>query len=127
MDPDPVRLREERIVEESQPSEFQFEIEQVFLVDQGTAISGLVELGQVAPGQAIDIHGLHAKRHGKIEAIVVDGERVDGAQPGQICTLLVVDLTPGHIGPGMLATHAGGERHKELRARMPREYSVASA
>jgi translation elongation factor EF-1alpha len=114
-------------VEESQPSEFQFEIEQVFLVDNGTAISGLVELGSIIPGQTVDIHGLHSKRHGRIEAIVVDGDRVEGVEPGQICTLLVVELTAGHIGPGMLATHAGGERHKELRARMPREYSPAAA
>jgi hypothetical protein len=27
----------------------------------------------------------------------------------------------------MLATHAGGERHKELRARAPRQYSQAPA
>jgi translation elongation factor EF-Tu-like GTPase len=114
-------------VEESQPSEFQFEIEQVFLVEAGTAISGLVELGRISAGQAIDIHGLHSKRHGKVEAVVVDGDQVEGVEPGQICTLLVVELTPGHIGPGMLATHAGGERHKELRARMPREHSPANA
>ncbi|MDR2253890.1 MAG: hypothetical protein LBD97_08570 [Bifidobacteriaceae bacterium] len=110
-------------MEESQPSEFQFEIEQVFLVEGGTAISGLVELGRITPGQAVDIHGLHSKRHGLIEAIVVGGDRVEGVEPGHVCTLLVTDLTAGHIGPGMLATHAGGERHKELRARMPREHS----
>jgi translation elongation factor EF-Tu-like GTPase len=114
-------------VEESQPSEFQFEIEQVFLVERGTAISGLVELGRVTPGQAIDIHGLHSKRHGRIEAVMVEGDQVDAVEPGFVCTLLVVDLTPGHIGPGMLATHQGGERHKELRARAPREYSPATA
>jgi translation elongation factor EF-1alpha len=114
-------------VEESQPSEFQFEIEQVFLVEKGTAISGLVELGRIVPGWDIDIHGLHSKRHGQIEAIMVEGDQVDRVEPGQICTLLVTRLTPGHIGPGMLATHAGGERHKELRARMPHEYSQVSA
>ncbi|MDR2347549.1 MAG: hypothetical protein LBD90_02805 [Bifidobacteriaceae bacterium] len=109
-------------MEESQPSEFQFEIEQVFLVEGGTAISGLVELGRIAHSQAIDIHGLHSKRHGLIEAIMVEGDRVEAVEPGQICTLLVTDLTPGHIGPGMLATHQGGERHKELRARAPRQH-----
>jgi translation elongation factor EF-1alpha len=115
-------------VEEAQPSEFQFEIEQVFLFeDKGTAISGLVELGSIIPGQAIDIHGLHAKRHGRIEAIVRDGDRVDVVEPGHVCTLLVTELTPGHIGPGMLATHAGGERHKELRARAPHGYSQLAA
>ncbi|MDR1188651.1 MAG: hypothetical protein LBK95_14570 [Bifidobacteriaceae bacterium] len=109
-------------MEESQPSEFQFEIEQVFLFeDKGTAISGLVELGRIVPGQAIDIHGLHAKRHGRIDSIVKDAERVEEATPGHVCTLLVTELTPGHIGPGMLATHAGGERHKELRERVPRQ------
>jgi GTPase len=114
-------------VEESQPSEFQFEIEQVFLVGVGTAISGLVELGRIAQGQAIDIHGLHSKRHGRIESITVEGETVEAVEPGQVSTLLVVDLTPGHIGPGMLATHQGGERHKELRGRAPREYTPATA
>jgi translation elongation factor EF-1alpha len=114
-------------VEESQPSEFQLEIDQVFLVDKGTAISGLVELGQIVPGQAIDIHGLHSKRHGHIESVMVDGVQVEQVEPGRICTLLVTRLTPGHIAPGMLATHAGGERHKELRARLPREYSQAIA
>jgi translation elongation factor EF-Tu-like GTPase len=115
-------------VEESQPAEFQFEIEQVFLVDQpGTAISGLVELGRIETGQTIDIHGLHSKRHGRIEAIVIDGERVDAVETGRLCTLLVADLTPGHIGPGMLATHAGGERHKELRERVPRQYTKTAA
>jgi translation elongation factor EF-Tu-like GTPase len=122
-----VRLREELLVEESQPSEFQFEIEQVFLVDRGTAISGLVELGRISPSVAIDIHGLHSKRHGTIEAIVVEGERVEVVEPGQVCTLLIAELTPGHIGPGMLATHRGGERHKELRARAPREHTPATA
>jgi translation elongation factor EF-1alpha len=115
-------------VEETQPSQFQFEIEQVFLFeDKGTAILGLVELGSIAPGHAIDIHGLHAKRHGKIEAIVIDGERVEIVEPGQVCTLLVTELTPGHIGPGMLATHAGGERHKELRERIHRHYTSTAA
>jgi translation elongation factor EF-Tu-like GTPase len=115
-------------VEETQPSEFQFEIEQVFLFeDKGTAISGLVELGRIGAGQAIDIHGLHARRHGKIEAIVINGERVEEVEEGFVCTLLVTELTPGHIGPGMLATHQGGERHKELRERVPREYSPLAA
>lgn len=104
-------------------AEFQFEIEHVFLVEgRGTAISGLVELGVIREGDPIDIHGLHSKRHARIEAIVVDGERINSAEPGQVVTLLLVDLTPGHIGPGMLATHQGGERHKELRERVPREY-----
>jgi translation elongation factor EF-Tu-like GTPase len=115
-------------VEETQPSEFQFEIEHVFLVEQpGTAISGLVELGTIRSGARIDIHGLHSKRHGVIEAIVIDGERIESAEEGQVCTLLVGDLTAGHIGPGMLATHAGGERHKELRERVPRQYTAAAA
>jgi translation elongation factor EF-Tu-like GTPase len=115
-------------VEETQPSEFQFEIEQVFLFeDRGTAISGLVELGTISPGQAIDIHGLHTKRHGLIEAIVMSGERVEQVEPGHVCTLLVTSLTPGHIGPGMLATHRGGERHKELRERVPRQYDSLAA
>jgi translation elongation factor EF-1alpha len=95
--------------------------------DKGTAISGLVELGAIVPGQAIDIHGLHAKRHGKIEAIVRNGERIGRVEPGHVCTLLVTELTPGHIGPGMLATHAGGERHKELRERVPRQPSSLAA
>jgi translation elongation factor EF-Tu-like GTPase len=115
-------------VEEAQPSEFQFEIEHVFLVDQpGTAISGLVELGSIAAGQRIDIHGLHSKRHGLIEAIVIDGDRVELVEAGQVCTLLVSDLSPGHIGPGMLVTHAGGERHKELRERVHRDSARAAA
>ncbi|MDR1441389.1 MAG: hypothetical protein LBJ02_03220 [Bifidobacteriaceae bacterium] len=123
----PVRLREERIVEETQPSEFQFEVEQVFLAeDQRTAISGLVELGTIVPGQAIDIHGLHAKRHGRIEAIMMSGGEVTQVTPGYVCTLMLADLTPGHIGPGMLATHAGGERRKDLRERIHREYSPAA-
>jgi translation elongation factor EF-1alpha len=84
-------------------------------------------LGQIVPGQAVDIHGLHSKRHGLIETIMMSGELVERVEPGHICTLLVTRLTPGHIGPGMLATHAGGERHKELRARAPREHSPANA
>ncbi|MDR1824080.1 MAG: hypothetical protein LBR27_01885 [Bifidobacteriaceae bacterium] len=115
-------------VDQVEAAEFQFEIENVFLVEgRGTAISGLVELGVIHEGQAIDIHGLHSKRHGRIEAMVIDGERIESAEAGQPVTLLVTDLTPGHIGPGMLATHAGGERHKELRSRVPRDYEKLAA
>jgi translation elongation factor EF-Tu-like GTPase len=115
-------------VDQVEASKFQFEIENAFLVEgKGTAVSGLVELGTVRDGEPIDIHGLHAKRHARIGAIVCDGERLDEAPEGHRCTLLLVDLTPGHIGPGMLATHAGGERRKDLRERIHREYSGASA
>jgi translation elongation factor EF-Tu-like GTPase len=124
----PVRLREELTVEESQPSEFQFEIEQAFLFeDKGTAISGLVELGTIVPGQAIDIHGQGITRHGLIDSIVMSGERTEQVEAGHVCTLLVTDLTPGHIGPWMLATHAGGQPHKDLRERVPRQYSSVAA
>ena len=110
-------------VDQIEPTEFQFEIEAVFLVEgQGTAISGLVELGRVANGAAVDIHGLHAKRHANIGAIVKDGDRIELAEPGEQVTLLLEHLTPGHIATGMLVTHRGGERHKELRGRSHREY-----
>ena len=111
-----------------EPTGFQFEIEAVFLVEgRGTAISGLVELGTVTTGVGVDIHGLHAKRHASIGAIVKDGERLDAAEPGDHVTLLLENLTPGHIATGMLVTHQGGERHKELRARSHREYQGISA
>ena len=107
--------------------EFQFEIEAVFLVDgQGTAISGLVELGRLAIGAPVDIHGLHAKRQATIGAIVKDGDRLESAEPGEHVTLLLEELTPGHIAAGMLVTHRGGERHKELRGRSHREYQGLS-
>jgi elongation factor Tu len=115
-------------VDQTDLVEFQFEIEDVFLVEgKGTAISGLVELGTIVTGLKADIHGLHAKRHASIGAIVREGESLERAEPGHHCTLLLEDLTPGHIGPGMLVTHQGGERHKELRERCPRDYTSAAA
>jgi len=106
-----------------EPTEFQFEIEAVFLVEgPGTAIFGLVELGTVFAGAAVDIHGLHARRQAIIGAIIKDGEELEAAVPGQLVTLLLQDLTPGHIASGMLVTHRGGERHKELRECCHREY-----
>ena len=114
-------------VEQTEVVEFQFEIEAVFLVDgQGTAISGLVHFGTLALGVPVDIHGLHAKRQANIGAIVKDGERLESAEPGDHVTLLLEDLTPGHIATGMLVTHRGGERHKELRERCHREYQGLS-
>jgi translation elongation factor EF-Tu-like GTPase len=117
---------EETTLEQTGSIEFQFEIEDVFLAPgQGTAVSGLVELGLVTEGALIDIHGLHAKRHGRIGGILRDGDRLDQAEPGHHVTLLLEDLTPGHIATGMLATHKGGERRKELRERAPRDYAAA--
>ncbi|MCL1898614.1 MAG: hypothetical protein FWG16_07340 [Micrococcales bacterium] len=114
-------------VDQVEEPQFQFEIEAVFLVDgQGTAISGLVQLGAVAIGAAVDIHGLHAKRQATVGAIVQDGDRLETAELGDHCTLLLEDLSPGHIASGMLVTHRGGERHKELRGRSHRQYQGLS-
>jgi len=105
------------------PKGFQFEIEAVFLVEgPGTAIFGLVELGTLASGAAVDIHGLHATRQATIGAIIKNCERRETAEPGELVTLLLEDLTPGHIASGMLVTDRGGVRHKELRECCHREY-----
>ncbi|MCL2803014.1 MAG: hypothetical protein FWD29_03535 [Micrococcales bacterium] len=107
---------------------FQFEIEQVFLAPrQGTAVTGLVELGVVTSGARIDIHGMHARRQGIVAAIMKDGEQLVEAKTGELVTLLLTDLSPGHIANGMLVTQRGGERHKELRGRSHREYQGLAA
>jgi len=114
-------------VDQTGPKDCQFEIEAVFLIEgTGTAISGLVELGTFVTGAKVDIHGLHSTRQATIGAIVQDGDRLDVAHPGQHVTLLLEDLTPGHIAHGMLVTHRGGQRHKELRERCHREYQGLS-
>jgi translation elongation factor EF-Tu-like GTPase len=115
-------------VDQVETGEFQFEIEYAFLVEgEGTAISGLVELGSVQQDHWIDIHGLHAKRRARIAAIVADGERVEVASAGQNVALLLADLTPGHLAAGMLVTQAGGERRKDLRECVYRDHTALSA